>query len=161
MVPGTINQYINIRRLEKAGVKKAQLQSYGDEVRRATSQMKYFTVKSLKREGFSSKLEDLGFGDVFYEFLLSQDKRFARLSVGRTAVYSSTVKKFNTVDFLTEYMNQVNVAYVDSLLDDLSRRYGITMTRSGLLTHIKGSSLYYDKIPDYLYKDYETYYQDV
>jgi len=47
------------------------------------------------------------------------------------------------------------------MLDDLERRYGIVMTRSGLLTHIKDSSLYYDKVLDYVYKDYETYYQDV
>lgn len=155
------NQYINIRKLEKAGVKKSQLQAYGDDVCKATSQMKFFTVKSIKQEGFASDLDDLGFGDVFYEFLLGQDKRFAKLSIGKTAVFSSTVKKFTTVDFLTEYMNHVNVTDVDSLLDALERKYGITMTRSGLLTHVKGSTLYYDKILDYLYKDYETYYEDV
>ena len=155
------NQYINIRKLEKAGVNKTQLQAYGDEVCKAASQMKFFTVRLLKQEGFTSELDELGFGDVFYEFLLSQDKRFAKLSVGKTAVFSSTVKKFNTVDFLTEYMTQVSVTDVNSLLDDLERKYGITMTRSGLLTHIKNSTLYYDKILDYVYKDYETYYQDI
>lgn len=155
------NQYINIRKLEKAGIKKSQLQAYGEDVCKATSQMKFFTVKSLRQKGLASDLEDLGFGDVFYEFLLDQNKHFAKLSVGKAAVFSSTVKKFTTVDFLTEYMNQVNVIDVDSLLDDLACKYGITMTRSGLLTHIKGSTLYYDKILDYLYKDYETYYQDV
>ena len=128
---------------------------------KAASQMKFFTVRLLKQEGFTSELDELGFGDVFYEFLLSQDKRFAKLSVGKTAVFSSTVKKFNTVDFLTEYMTQVSVTDVNSLLDDLERKYGITMTRSGLLTHIKNSTLYYDKILDYVYKDYETYYQDI
>ena len=55
----------------------------------------------------------------------------------------------------------VSVTDVNSLLYDLERKYGITMTRSGLLTHIKNSTLYYDKILDYVYKDYETYYQDI
>lgn len=155
------NQYINIRKLEKAGIKKAQLQAYGNEVYNATSQARFFTIKFLKQAGFICDLDDLGFGTVFYEFLLGQDRRFAKLSIGKVAVFSSTVKKFNTVDFLTEYMNQKNVIDVDSLLYDLDYKYGIIMTRSGLLTHIKGSSLYYDKILDYLYKNYETYYQEV
>ena len=155
------NQYINIRKLETAGIKKNQLYAYGDAVADVSAGQAFFTVKSLKLDGFVSPLDDLGFGEVFYVFLLSQDRRFAKLSVGKTAIFSSTLSKFDTADFLVEYMSRVGVTDVDSLLDDLDRRYGIVMTRSGLLTHIKDSSLYYDKVLDYVYKDYETYYQDV
>ena len=155
------NQYINIRKLETAGVKKNQLRAYGDAVADVSSGQAFFTVKSLQLDGFVSPLDDLGFGEVFYAFLLSQDRRFAKLSVGKTAIFSSTVMKFDTADFLVEYMSRIGVTDMDSMLDDLERRYGIVMTRSGLLTHIKDSSLYYDKVLDYVYKDYETYYQDV
>ena len=155
------NQYINIRKLETAGIKKQHLRAYGDAVAEVSAGQEFFTVKSLRLDGFVSPLDDLGFGDVFYAFLLSQDQRFAKLPVGKTAIFSSTVMKFNTADFLADYMSRVDVTDVDSMLDDLDRRYGIVMTRSGLLTHIKDSTLYYDKVLDYIYKDYETYYQDV
>ena len=155
------NQYINIRKLEMAGIKKQHLRAYGDAVAEVSAGQEFFTVKSLRLDGFVSPLDDLGFGDVFYAFLLSQDQRFAKLPVGKTAIFSSTVMKFNTADFLADYMSRVDVTDVDSMLDDLDRRYGIVMTRSGLLTHIKDSTLYYDKVLDYIYKDYETYYQDV
>lgn len=39
--------------------------------------------------------------------------------------------------------------------------YGIELERNSVLARIKDSKLYYDKILDYIYKDYETYNEDV
>jgi hypothetical protein len=50
---------------------------------------------------------------------------------------------------------------VNAMLDDLQTVYGIRLTRNALLPQIKDSEMYYDEIMDYVYKDYDTYYEDV
>jgi hypothetical protein len=121
----------------------------------------FFTVQSLRKDGFASELDDLGFGDVFYTFLLQQDKRFARQSVGKTTVFTCDRAKFSTVDFLYAYMSEVRMTDVNAMLDDLQTVYGIRLTRNALLPQIKDSEMYYDEIMDYVYRDYDTYYEDV
>ena len=43
----------------------------------------------------------------------------------------------------------------------MNEGYGITLTRNAIIRRVKESELYYDKILDYIYKDYETYYWDM
>ena len=66
-------QYINRRRLEKLGVDKQALDRYGEDVWNFLTDGSYFSIQSLRQNGFQAELDTLGFGDLFYASLLKED----------------------------------------------------------------------------------------
>lgn len=155
------NQYINVRKLNALGIRKKQLREYCDQVFEFGQRNKYFTVKSLLSSGIKADIDDLGFGEVFYEALITEDSRFARTTLGKTLVFSAQTDKITAVDFIVDYVTGASFIEVDMLLNDLNKRFGIELNRQGLFVRIKDTALYYDKVLDYLYKDYDAYYKDI
>ena len=155
------DQYINIRKLATLGVHKEQLRECCEQIYRYGKEHKYFTIPSFLADGMSTIVDELGFGTVFYESLLKTDRRFTRTRFGKTLVFSVVTEKIVARDILEELVSEAGFIGVDELLSVLEERFGIEMNRNGLLTRIKGTDLYYDKIMDYLYRNYDTYYQDI
>ena len=154
-------QYINIRRLKTLGIEKKHIREFCNQVYHYATKYKYFTITSLLSSGLETDLDDLGFGEVFYDSLISKDIRFYKNTFGETNVYSVKEAKFTLSDFIKEYIDKAGYVAIDIFVKELYDLYGIKTSRQGILSRIKDSKMYYDKILDYIYKDYETYYQDV
>ena len=153
--------YISVRRLEKNGIGKAELIEYCNRIYDFSDSVMVFNAKSLEWEHVCPEIEELGFGDEFYCSLLLSDSRFYRRIVEDIWFFSTKSDKFGLVDIISEYIDYAECVSVDELIRDLYERYGIDVDRNGILSKIKDSKMYYDKILDYIYKDYETYYEDV
>lgn len=98
-----------------------------------------------------------GFDEVLNNSILCEDFRFARTSPGKTLVYSVQESKFTAIVFIIRYVPFVKYIEVDTLMNNLGSAYGLNLNRNSLFFCIKGSTLYYDRILDDIYKDYETY----
>jgi hypothetical protein len=46
-------------------------------------------------------------------------------------------------------------------MDLLENHYGITLPKEKILTTIGGTELYYDKIMEAVYIDYDTYFEEI
>lgn len=154
-------QYINIRRLEKLGFTKEKLREYGSQVLSYLVDDSYFTIQSIRNDGFTSELDGLGFGDLFYASLLKEDRRFSWQRVGNAVVLNPRGNSFTVHDFLVDYITNAESVNVDDFSSELREKFGIELDRSTIIEKVKGSDVYYDSIMEKLYADYSLYFEEV
>ena len=154
-------QYINIRRLEKLGFTKEKLREYGSHVWSYLVDDRYFTIQSIRNDGFTSELDVLGFGDLFYASLLKEDGRFSWQRVGNAVVLNPKGNSFTVHDFLVDYITNAGSVDVDDFSLALRETFGIELDRYAIVEKVKGSDVYYDSIMEKLYADYSLYFEEI
>ena len=154
-------QYINIRRLEKLGFTKEKLREYGSQVWSYLVDDRYFTIQSIRNDGFESDLDALGFGDLFYASILKEDGRFSWQRVGNAVVLSPKGNSFTVHDFLVDYITNAGSVNVDDFSLELREKFGIELDRYAIVEKVKGSDVYYDSIMEKLYADYSLYFEEI
>lgn len=154
-------QYINIRRLEKLGFTKEKLREYGSQVWSYLIDDRYFTIQSIRNDGFESDLDVLGFGDLFYASILKEDGRFSWQRVGNAVVLNPKGDSFTVHDFLVDYITNEDSVNVDDFSHELRERFGIELDRYSIVEKVKGSDVYYDSIMEKLYADYSLYFEEI
>lgn len=157
-------QYISLRRLRSAGVDAGDLADYCAAVSAFTRPGQYFTIASLRREGFAHSLDDLGFEEWFYGSLLAEDpERFAYRRMGGTRLFFRGRKSVQLADFLRWLVEAEPSGRVDiyELQETLERLYGISVPLYKLIEVAQSSELYYDPIMKAAYIDYDTYLEEI
>ena len=154
--------FINIRRLNSVGVTIEELHAYCEAVAIAVDIGEYFTITSLSKTGFTHTLEDLGFGNVFYSSLITEDRRrFSYQRIGSTKVFRRGNKEATLIEFL-EYIVEREVSIdIFAFVDLLSDQYGINVNRRFITSAVRNSSMHYDSIMERVYIDYNTYFEEV
>ena len=154
-------QYINIRRLEKLGITKEKLREYGSQVWSYLIDDRYFTIQSIRSDGFTSELDGLGFGDLFYASLLKEDGRFSWQRVGNAVVFNPKGNSFTVHDFLVDCITDVGSVNIDDFSSGLREKFGIELDRYTINEKVKGGDVYYDSIMEKLYADYSLYFEEI
>lgn len=157
-------QYISIRRLQNGGVTLESLEDYCAAVWAFTRSGEYFTIASLRREGFAHPLDDLGFDGWFYGSLLAEDpERFTYRRVGGTRLFSRGRESVQLADFLLWLVEAEPSGRIDiyELQETLERQYGISLPLHKLTEAAQGSELYYDAIMKAVYMNYDTYLEEI
>lgn len=154
-------RYVNIRRLEKLGFTKEKLREYGNQVWSYLVNEEYFTIKSIRNDGFESELDALGFDDFFYASILKEDERFSWQRIGGTTVFNPNGNPFIVQDFLVDHVTSAGSADIDDFSRELREKYGIALDRLSILEKVKGSNVYYDPIMEKLYANYSTYFEEI
>lgn len=155
-------QYINIRRLNEIGITKEDLNDYCKAVTNTVDRNSFFTIKSLKKSGFSHTLDDLGFDDWFYASLLCEDRaNFSYLRISNTKLFGRGSKQASIEDLLLSILIEQNKIDIYDLNELLEETYGIVFDRYKLLQHIEKAGLYYDTIMETVYIDYDTYFEEI
>lgn len=155
------NKYINVLRLEKNGIGEEQIKDFCKRIYEYGRAMHYFSPLLVERANVCPEIADIGFGEMFYCSLLKSDSRLSRKQIGDTYIFSTDKDSITIIDIISDYVQEVTYASVDEIVAKMSEKYGIQMSRTSVIARVKESQLYHDKILDYIYKDYETYYQDV
>jgi hypothetical protein len=158
------NKYIHFRKLNEFGITKEALQEYGEDVINFVGEGKYFTLFSLKNEGFSHELDDLGFEDWFYTSLLVENKSdisYQRIGGNKVMIAGNFEIRFE--DFLESivFKQETLSIEVKDLEDILKQQYNININTWKLIQTVKDSSMYYDPISEKIFADYDTYYEVV
>lgn len=157
-------QYITLRRLEENGVDAGTLPDYCAAVRAFTRPGTYFTAASLRRDGFSHPLEDLGFEDWFYGSLLAKEPEgFSYRRMGRTRLFYRGRENVQLTNFLRWLVEAEPSGHIDiyELQETLERQYAISIPFYKLVEVAQGSELYYDPIMKAVYIDYDTYLEEI
>lgn len=155
-------QYLSLRRLQSAGVDAGDLANYCAAVYAFTRPGQYFTVASLRREGFAHPLDDLGFENWFYGSLLAED-RFTCRRMGGTRLFCRDRETVQLVDFVRWLVEAEPDGLVDiyELQETLERQYGISIPLHKLIEVAQSSELYYDPIMKAAYINYDTYLEEI
>lgn len=159
------NEVITFKRLAKAGVQKRSIELFCDEVKNEVGDNEYFTIQSLKENGFESDLFNLGFSDSFYAGILASHNDFISQKVFGTIVlkkYSASNVPFSTRDFINDNLAEYDSVDIYEFIDDIKEKYGITITDKYDITGaVSGTSGYYDPIMEKIYKNKDLYYEDI
>lgn len=158
-------KYIRLSRLtELFGTTKDDLIHFCEHVREFTDEQ-YFTVRSLRQEGFDDKLFELGFDDWFYSSVLASDKEhFAHRKYGGNMIFKVGTQSFLFSDFVEWLVYREESMSIDvyELVEMLSGIYGIRFDRYDIKWKIlPGTSMYYNEITEKLYADYEIYFDEI
>ena len=112
----------------------------------------YFTIQSIKKDGFKSGLFDYGFSDWFYASLLATDDRFSNTqALGNIILYKG--HKLITVQSFEERLIQgYGSIDVYDLMSEMEETYGCqNIDRLKLIYRVSETDVYYDKYMDRLY----------
>ena len=155
-------QYINISRLNEVGVTKENLEKYCEEIKNFVAKNTFFTIQSIRKEGFDSSLHELYFDDWFYSSIAVEDKEhFSYVRCGGTRLMRLGKEKFTLPDFiawLVERESKIDIYDLEKLCREY---YGVVIDRYKLLSVAKNAGLYYDEIMETVYIDYDTYFEEV
>lgn len=157
-------QIVTMRRLSRFGITKDDIYSYCDAVAAATEDGEYFTVYSLRQKGVESKLDDLGFDDLFYAWILAMHPDFAYQRVfGSIILLKTNESTFtSTRDFLRWLLSDYDSVDADDFISDCQENYGIAIpNRSEITEAISGTDMYYDPIMGRIYSDKSIYYDEL
>lgn len=157
-------QYLSLRRLQSAGVDAGDLEEYCAAVCAFTRPGQYFTIASLRREGFTHPLDDLGFENWFYGSLLAEDpERFTYRRMGGTRLFFRGRETVQLADFLRRLVEAEPSGRIDiyELQETLERQYEISIPLYKLTEVAQNSELYYDAIMKAVYIDYDTYLEEI
>ncbi len=162
IVEFTPKQFITMERLNECGITLADIERYCSDIAELTDEGEFFTLQSLRNQGFSDELDDYGFDDWFYMSLLCEDKaHFSYRRVANTKLFCRGTKTVTLQDFFTELLLRLQKIDFYDFMDLLEQEYGIALDPSKVKTIIRESDLYYNDIMDAVYIDYDTYYEEV
>lgn len=156
------HRYINIRRLNASGVTLDMLEDYCTAVRQFVEPNAYFTISSIRQDGFSHPMDDLGFDDWFYSSVLLEDRaHFAYSRMGGARLFrrgSDSISFADMLRWIVEAHQKMDIYELCTLLEE---RYGIVIRKDKLTYMIQNTDLYYDAIMETVYMDYDTYFEEV
>lgn len=164
LVEFTANKYISYERLSKNGISIDEINSFNDAVYQFAGEGKYFTITSLRNEGFYHDLEDFGFDEWFYSSLLCECKdKLSHLRIGGNRLFMSGKERVE-FSYLIENIvySQENLSInIYDLKEFFETTYAIAIHTYNLVQYIKGTNMFYDDISEKVYAEYDIYYEEI
>lgn len=157
-------KYINFNKLENLNIKKEHFEHFIDEVISFVGKDNYFTMHSIKQEGFKHNLEYLGFDDYFYTSILIESKNNIQYkSIGKNRLMKISKDDFYIEDFIQSIVYKQENFKIDiyDLMEILNTKYNIFVNIYKVKEIIRNSSMFYDAISEKIFIDYDFYFEEV
>ncbi len=156
------NKLISMRRLASRGVRREMIQTFCDNVYNFVDAGEYFSIRSIRNDGFISELDDLGFPDWFYANLLAFDCRFSFGIMYGCIILFKGSKNITRADYTCSLIRNHRSIDTYDLMDEMSERFGCKVdARCDILYVLSGSEIYHDEFLDRLYANKEVYYREL
>ena len=156
------NKIISFRKLEQAGITREMISDYCDSVYRFVETGEYFSLSSIRANGFESELFELGFSEWFYTNLLTTDSRFSWNRIFGNIVFYKGNQLVSTKSFLVWLIKKHISIDVYDLMNELNSLFGCRADdRLETVYKTHGTDIFYDKILDRLYADEDIYYREI
>ena len=126
------------------------------------SEEEYFTIKSIRDKGFTSKLDDLGFDDFFYSSLIERNSDTITSSrTGGSILFRKSDKKVTRQKFYKCLMKKFRKIDIVKFMEYINETYGLQIEKWNITSLADGAGMYYDDIMQKLYINREEYYEDI
>lgn len=151
-------RYINIKKLNEDGIALEMLEDYCRAIRQFVDSESYFTIQSIRQDGFSHSLNSLGYDDWFLSSVLLEDRdHFAHTQMCKIRLFKRGTDSISFADMLrwiVKARQKIGLHDLDVLLH---KHYGIKIREEKLAHIIQKTDMYYDAIMETVYMDYHTY----
>lgn len=122
----------------------------------------YFTIKMVRDMGFTSKIDNLGFDDFFYESLIERNTDEINSSrTGGGILFRKSEKKVTRQKFFKYLMKKFRKIDIIKFMDYIKEVYGLEFERWYITSLADGVGMYYDDIMERLYINRDEYYEDI
>ena len=157
------NQIISAHRLSRLNVTEAVIEDYCAAVRAFAEPDSYFTICSLRQDGFTHRLDVLGLSDYFYAALLSVDEHFSVCRIfNELVLYNGGRAPVSKNDFLLSQLREYDSVEPEVFMQDIHDRFSLTIPNRWEITGaVRDSELYYDSVMDKVYREKALYYDDI
>jgi hypothetical protein len=147
-------RFISRRRLERMGATVQDFADYCNQVSKFIRPKTYFTIHSLRQEGFNHPLDYLEFGDWFYASILTEDKeRYRYQRMGGTKVFCKSVKQITMEDLFEFIINQHGNICISDFMDVLNKKYALRIDRHKIIDVLNNSSMNYDRMTGHIHQN--------
>ena len=157
-------RYIQIRKLNQAGIGKEDLRGFCEDVAEYVSDGEFFTVFSLQKAGFAHKLDEYGFDDWFYASILAENKdMFSYQRMGGTRLFRKgheEVRLAGLIEVILYNQDSLSMDIYD-LADYLWSEYQIKCSAWKLIDTARENEMYYDSISEKIFVDYDAYFENI
>lgn len=157
-------RYIQIHKLNQAGIEKEDLRGFCKDVAEYVSDGEFFTVFSLQKAGFAHKLDEYGFDDWFYASLLAENKgMFSYQRMGGTRLFRKgheEVRLAGLIEVILYNQDSLSMDIYD-LADYLWSEYQIKCSAWKLIDTARENEMYYDSISEKIFVDYDAYFENI
>ena len=156
------NQLIHIRKLSASGITKEIIREYCDAVYDFVGDNTYFSIQSLRKDGFQSDIYQFGFSDFFYANLLVSDNRFSFSSMFGNYVFYKGTESVTIKTFEMDIIQRVESIDALDMMTLLNNYYGCSVKdKWDIIYKIANTEIYYDKILDRIYANIDLYFQEL
>lgn len=157
-------KYINIKRItEITGFTKQDIYDFCENVLGFVGK-RFFTIASIRYEGFSDKLDTLGFGDYFFASLLQENiQNFNCFRIGNNKMFRAGTANLNFSDFIEWLLYQTESLSMNiyDACELISEKYNVNVEKYEIKNSIIGTSMYYNESTEKIYADYEVYFDEI
>lgn len=156
------NKYMSFSAFSKKvpGVKKEDLEKFAIEASNF-NQADFFTVQSIRKEGFCSNIDDLGLSDWFFGALLRSCKDICYSKVAGGFLFSHLGRQFKRSDFFMFLMKKLIKINITEFIDFIKDTYGLCFERYDITPIINQSDLYYSSKTEKIYLNKEIFYEEL
>lgn len=155
-------QFITMERLNEEGITEEDLQFFCSELYAFAKTTPCFSVATIKAEEIYTLIDELGFDEMFYVSIIKLYGKLVHKKYKKVVFFGLDIDKINLAEMIRCLTQKDSSLEVERLVSGLQRYYGLVVTRQDVLSAVKSDTvLYYDEIMDYVYKDYETYFEDI
>jgi hypothetical protein len=150
-------RYINRRWLENSGITLDIIYDYCQKVSEFVQKEAYFTIYSLRQQGFAHPLDVLDFDDWFYAAVLKEDKkRYSYQQIGGTKVFNNSSAPVTKEKFFENILDQYSRIDALNFIKLLHDEYNLKLDKQKIAEIIDNSSFCYDRISQVIYKKPEA-----
>lgn len=156
-------EYINFRKIEKLGITKDDIKNYCDDVYNRVGENQYFTIYSLRELDINTKLNSLGFGEMFFAGILAASNKFLYIrSFDKYIFYKGvSASGISKRSFILSRLSNYRDVDFDQFRDDCFDTFGVKIPdRYELTSAIGGTDFYFDEIMDKFYLNKNIYYSE-
>lgn len=141
-------RYVSRRKLEALGVTITDLKDYCYQVSESIQPKAYFTIHSLRKQGFAHHLnETLNFSDCFFSSILAENKeRYRYQRMGGTKVFKRDTQQILMEDLFSYILAEHGNMEINSFVTLLAVEYGVNLDKHKVAEVFNNGKMYYDKI---------------
>ncbi len=158
------NKYVSYNRLYEHRITKDKLNDFVQEVFDTLRSGQYFTMYSLREDGFEHQLEDIGFEDLFYISLLVERKDlFSSFKIKGSRVFIKERKEGSFINLIEQIIFNQKKLFMDQydLQNEFKKYYGIIVPIEKIIGAVQDSNMYYDAISKTVYADYDLFWEEI
>ncbi len=154
--------YITFKKLKEAGITLDVILDYKHSLLNFIEEDdRFFTLYTVREEGFEHYLDSLGFSDIFYERLIFAFEEFRGTQVSNTYIFRKTNSAVSLRDFLYKYVSTKRVIKLEDLIDQIEQSYNVILESSKAIFLLRQMDVFYSEELYKFYIDKEDYFEEV